>query len=508
MLVGLSVGMYMSYPTIENYVNENKSNYFEDEYFYKQLKRNMYTHYFNQLRTENELTIDKVYEIPTKNIDAIYHSLLSYYSYGDLDDSFRDDEDYDFEEVEENSLVTSINGFFSQTEATITAPVEDSSMESFYELAPEKKIDRIKTVLNEIMEQDLDELRSRNYFDNLYCFITKSNGDEVLNYGWDLHKKLANLSLLLNNPTKEELEQLQQDYQYYIVIEYDSEGNVKVSNTYGATFVDMRNQLVDSNAVIKSMLEDVNIQNSSYDVSLMPIKEMTYVFGVPKQMLYRDQLWSDMYYNAYSSCVEMSLIYSTVGLIIVFIAALVMPFKTISNIRVIRSILKWPIETLVLTATIPIVFFVELLPSMIYSTIENRLMTGIPVQAQMIFTAGFNLFVWFAVFTWMFILFLYIKNIFKQGWKRTFVEKCWTIRGCRFLSRKLRSFLKVDLKQKNTKKLFFLIGAQFILLSLFCLGWFFGIIGVFIYSLVLYVILRKYLIKTQKDYAQLFEVTE
>ena len=90
----------------------------------------------------------------------------------------------------------------------------------------------------------------------------------------------------------------------------------------------------------------------------------------------------------------------------------------------------------------------------------------------------------------------------------TFTERCWTYRGCRFLIRKLRKFLKVDLKEKNTKKLFFLVGIQCILLSLFCLGWFFGIIGGFIYSIVLYVFLRKYLMKTEKDYAHLFKVTE
>ena len=153
-----------------------------------------------------------------------------------------------------------------------------------------------------------------------------------------------------------------------------------------------------------------------------------------------------------------------------------------------------------------------MLPSLVFSTLNSEFtdllhiyMTYDMVDISMMIL---NIFVWFLALAWIYVLCLYVKNLFKQGWKVTFTESCWTYRGCRFLFRKLRKFLKVDLKEKNTKKLFFLVGIQCILLSLFCLGWFFGIIGVFIYSIVLYVLLRKYLMKTQKDYVQLFEMTE
>ena len=235
---------------------------------------------------------------------------------------------------------------------------------------------------------------------------------------------------------------------------------------------------------------------------------MTFVYGVPAQLLYHDDIYRDDYVMTFYNIQEMSFFYDGIALVALALFALIIPLKSISNVKFIKRILKWPIESLLLTASIPFAFFIELLPSIIYSTIENRLVTGIPKQAQVIFTVTFNLVVWFAVFTWMFILFLYIKSLFKQGWKVTFTERCWTYRGCRFLIRKLRKFLKVDLKEKNTKKLFFLVGIQWILISVFCLGWFFGIIGGFIYSIVLYVFLLKYLMKTEKDYAHLFKVTE
>ena len=239
---------------------------------------------------------------------------------------------------------------------------------------------------------------------------------------------------------------------------------------------------------------------------------MTIVYAVPKVLLHYDEISRSQEYYSYWGIQEALIPISLMVIGLVFIFSCFIPVKVISKSKLVNCILSWPVETLLLTATLPFAIFIEMLPSLVFSTLNSEFtdllhiyMTYDMVDISMMIL---NIFVWFLALAWIYVLCLYVKNLFKQGWKVTFTESCWTYRGCRFLFRKLRKFLKVDLKEKNTKKLFFLVGIQCILLSLFCLGWFFGIIGVFIYSIVLYVLLRKYLMKTQKDYVQLFEMTE
>ena len=472
----------MIYPNIEEYIERNKDNYFESYPFYEQMRYQMYLTYVEALENENSnsLTIaEKLYDLPTKDFESIYKDLSNQYY-----DRYSYDEEYD--------------------------DVEQSL--KFSQLSHEQQLAAIKDLLVEFMPIDIDELRYEYILENLYYFAVDQTNNQTYSYSGYSGPQLSELSLLLNNPTEDILAQLKEDYQYFVVLDYDADGNLTVSNLYGVTFTSgysTSGNLFTINAE-KEVSNRLDSRSLVYNqvVTFAPIKNMTFVYGVPTQLLYSDEINQRNYWSTFYNIQGMSFFYDGITLVALALFALIIPLKSISNVKFIKRILKCPIESLLLTASIPFVFFIELLPNMIYSTIENRLVTGIPEQAQAVFTVTFNLVVWFAVFTWMFILFLYIKNLFKQGWKVTFTESCLTYRGCRFLFRKLRKFLKVDLKEKNTKKLFFLVGIQCILLSFFCLGFLFGIIGVFIYSIVLYVLLRKYLMKTQKDYVQLFEMTE
>ena len=498
-LVGLSVGMYMTYPNIEEYIEKNKDNYFEYYSFYEQMRYQMYLTYIEALENENSdsLTIvEKLYDLPTKDFESIYKDLLNKYY-----------DRYDDDEVEEKVSFSILNGVVVETSTNLNSATEENPQVEqsvkFSQLSQEQQLAAIKDLLVEFMRSDIDELRYQYNLENLYYFAVDQTNNQTYSYNGYSGPQLSELSLLLNNRTEDTLAQLKEDYQYFLVLDFDTEGNLTVSNLYGVTFTsgystekEVSNRL-DSRSLVYNQV-----------VTFAPIKNMTFVYGVPTQLLYSDEINQRDYWPTFYNIQGMSFFYDGIALIALVLFALIIPLKSISNVKFIKRILKWPIESLLLTASIPFAFFIELLPNMIYSTIENRVVTGIPEQAQAIFTVTFNLVVWFAVFTWMFILFLYIKSLFKQGWKVTFTERCWTYRVCRFFFRKLRKLLKVDLKEKNTKKLFFLVGIQCILLSLFCLGWLFGIIGVFIYSIVLYVLLRKYLMKTQKDYVQLFEVTE
>ena len=106
-------------------------------------------------------------------------------------------------------------------------------------------------------------------------------------------------------------------------------------------------------------------------VAFAPIKNMTFVYGVPAQLLYHDDIYRDDYVMTFYNIQEMSFFYDGIALVALALFALIIPLKSISNVKFIKRILKRPIESLLLTASIPFAFFIELLPSIIYSTIEN-----------------------------------------------------------------------------------------------------------------------------------------
>ena len=379
--------------------------------------------------------------------------------------------------------------------------------QQFTNLSENEQLAIINPVLNKGLE-NLKNIFVHNYVDynlpNLYYFAmvheTKEKiGDESLE------------SLLMSSTNS----QVEEQYQYYVILEYDAVGNLKVNQLSGADFMKHSKYdslVIDPKQEVKGYLEDIKLLQNYDNIPVHPIKNMTIVYAVPKVLLHYDEISRSQEYYSYWGIQEALIPISLMVIGLVFIFSCFIPVKVISKSKLVNCILSWPVETLLLTATLPFAIFIEMLPSLVFSTLNSEFtdllhiyMTYDMVDISMMIL---NIFVWFLALAWIYVLCLYVKNLFKQGWKVTFTESCWTYRGCRFLFRKLRKFLKVDLKEKNTKKLFFLVGIQCILLSLFCLGWFFGIIGVFIYSIVLYVLLRKYLMKTQKDYVQLFEMTE
>lgn len=74
------------------------------------------------------------------------------------------------------------------------------------------------------------------------------------------------------------------------------------------------------------------------------------------------------------------------------------------------------------------------------------------------------------------------------------------VRGCRQME-------KIDLRDKSTRTLFKIVGINFLILSILCGLWFFGIFGLFVYSAALYAVLRRLYRRVQEKYRILLKAT-
>ena len=70
-----------------------------------------------------------------------------------------------------------------------------------------------------------------------------------------------------------------------------------------------------------------------------------------------------------------------------------------------------------------------------------------------------------------------------------------------------RQLEQIDLKERSTRILLKIVGINFILLTIMCSMWFFGIFGLIVYSILLYVILRKAYERVQEKYQVLLQAT-
>lgn len=506
-LLFLSVGVYVNYHNINDISKLRSYSYFEDYDFYEKMNARNYQLYFEQLvqsKDGKSLALEDIF--PLESVEdrlEIFQILQAHgYIYDEYNTCQVDDGETETSNLFKESVSTN-----TQPICPSTSKIEQMTKQQFTNLSENEQLAIINPVLNKGLE-NLKNIFVHNYVDynlpNLYYFAmvheTKEKiGDESLE------------SLLMSSTNS----QAEEQYQYYVILEYDAVGNLKVNQLSGADFMKHSKYdslVIDPKQEVKGYLDDIKLLQNYGNIPVHPIKNMTIVYAVPKVLLHYDEISRSQEYYSYWGIQEALIPISLMVIGLVFIFSCFIPVKVVSKSKLVNCILSWPVETLLLTATLPFAIFIEMLPSLVFSTLNSEFtdflriyMTYDMVDISMMIL---NIFVWFLALAWIYVLCLYVKNLFKQGWKVTFTESCLTYRGCRFLFRKLRKFLKVDLKEKNTKKLFFLVGIQCILLSFFCLGFLFGIIGVFIYSIVLYVLLRKYLMKTQKDYVQLFEMTE
>ena len=76
-----------------------------------------------------------------------------------------------------------------------------------------------------------------------------------------------------------------------------------------------------------------------------------------------------------------------------------------------------------------------------------------------------------------------------------------------FVAKQYDALVHLDFQEKTNRIILKIVGINFIILALICCLWFFGIIGVLIYSILLFFFLHRYFRDIQKKYAMLLKAT-
>ncbi|MGI5947180.1 MAG: sensor histidine kinase [Lachnospiraceae bacterium] len=118
---------------------------------------------------------------------------------------------------------------------------------------------------------------------------------------------------------------------------------------------------------------------------------------------------------------------------------------------------------------------------------------------------------WAVTFGIVFWSALCVRSIFTLGPVRYFKERTvtgwccrWILGGCRWIKkycvRFLDSIIQTDWQESSNKMILKIVIANFVILTVICCLWFFGIFALIVYSIVLFVILKRYWEKAYQKY--------
>ncbi|WP_300381615.1 HAMP domain-containing sensor histidine kinase [Clostridium sp.] len=353
------------------------------------------------------------------------------------------------------------------------------------------------------MEFKKFEGRLNDEFKNLdYLILNNKNSKKITNTEQDL-------SLFINNSVKDK-ELLLNYYSYYTIIEFDSEGSsiIKNTNQYVYNYNEYYNNY---NVEIKKHL------GLSIEEEINSPKDVTIIYGIPKTLTYFDD---DIYYNSlnveYWAYGDIMIPYVMVMYIIIILISLVIPYRKFKEDKIIGKLLNIPFEILV-TIVLTVTMFIGLSPQIIYGTLYNSdIIEGLKIYgiSEVISKFGLdvaNVVYWMTLFFTVFIAISLFKYIFGEGIIKYLKENTLVGRIIRFISIKSKKVFenlsKIDFKEDSNKYILKVVGINFVIVSICCVFWFAGLFGTIVYSIVLFFILRKYVIEIKEKYNILLEAT-
>ena len=482
LLIVCSITMVGLYTKIDKKVKDEAFNGYE---FYSLLYNENLNLYIDIMKQNDDKISDE--DILIKNVDR---GIVEKYYREYYEDYYSDPyEYYDSEISEENGTVSSTK--------TIKESVgeEDNSNNTDEEM--------YNAYINGILDETLYAIDESSGLDLNYMVI-KDN--KVLSEGENSISKYVTLredgNLDYNSYT------LKSKYEWYIIMSYDSEGKCTISEVYRSDKSDAQNMINSFNisGVIGGTYEGIEFNE---------IKDTTFIYGADKDFFNSNNSYYNHIYLNDKYVFNIMIYVMIIGSILALIA-LIIPYKYEKDIVVVKSLSRVPLEIKVIGLPLTLIGGVFMSTYLVRATCGNyfdEALSYIDITgkgADIIITIA-NILYWTIGFGLVFFTAYSIKKIFKDGIKNSLKDNTivyFVFRFIKKLTKKIAQYVsKVDLRDKSNKKLLVLIGLNFLLLSVICMLWFFGIGALIIYSVVLFFIAKKYMDNIKEKYKKLLCAT-
>ncbi|WP_373599768.1 sensor histidine kinase [Paraclostridium bifermentans] len=311
------------------------------------------------------------------------------------------------------------------------------------------------------------------------------------------------INLLIGKTEAAVLKDLKETYDYYIVLDYDDKGNLTIKKINGANKYDAEIKLDSSDSGIFNNLE-------GYEVK--PIKNMTYVYGVEKDLKYKDSIYYQKMSEEQDAYGQASFLFINIAVGFVLIGSMILPYKELKEIKIINKVFKIPFEILIIivcTAFMLLYFGNEQIIReriLDIKTLENNQI----VKDILIYLI--STIYWTVLFSIEFLCVVLLKHIIKVNPIDYIKQRSLICRGFRYIYKKVKYLFiwasDIKLGTKNNKKVITILLINMVVVGLLCSIWMFGVFIVPIYTIVLYIIINKKYAKVDNDYKELLKITK
>lgn len=370
-----------------------------------------------------------------------------------------------------------------------------------------------------------------------YCVIDHATGKIIKNTG----KEIENLG------TDKAGEDISSDYVYYIRVSYGSAGNIERVAVKGKNAEELLKSVqlnLKNNFLWSSFWNGVsyeygdiysdgsiyfhdnsgNIGKTKITVSSMP-KNITCIFALTNQQqeklltgntsLVSGRGYEEWYAYYRAGTVDVMFIF---GSVLAVLAILMIRVKNYCLHRL--SGVKLHVEVVVI-AIFMMIGISENIPTLVNFTNRGRFdeaysnLTWLPKALYPALTGSINLGILFLLFAVWYYLATSFGELFVIGIRAFLKERSLIykigVRMKHFCKENVDNFkneiLHVDLGEKATRTIRKLVVINFFLLAAVCCMWVFGWMALFVYSIILYFCMKKYIQKIQEQYHNLFDAT-
>lgn len=311
--------------------------------------------------------------------------------------------------------------------------------------------------------------------------------------------------LQLIKETSENAQRIKDKYSFYTVLNYGENSAIEIPVLYGLEDSYKSDYL--SYEYDKSLFqENPNYGEEVLDNLISP-SDVTIIYASKNDNIFSTQEHS---YNNYS----MKWTFSNSGfnyvylfaVLITILAALLLPIK--KSWQLGEGITKRiPFEVAFISVIMMLAFYEYLLFMAVQTaagTFANTNLSVFPEWVDQIFIYGFNYLGWLCVLSVWFVCVLSVRQVFSIGLIQYLIEKTWTISFLSWVKNKIKkwfqAFRKIDIKDPVDKTIVKILVVNFIILTILCSIWVMGIVGLIIYTIVLFIIMKKYLTKLKSEY--------
>ena len=287
-------------------------------------------------------------------------------------------------------------------------------------------------------------------------------------------------------------------YEGVFVLTFDEDGNLSVDVKKDGT--------VSADTLIKSLLQadrynEIRTYAVDNDTTFVPVKNFQVVYGIPKDstnLAYEDYYTSD-YYLVASGGGDAA--YFITLLVIAAFACFMCSRRVWKNEKMPDYLPKWRY----MEAGIFGLMMSFAMCDIYIDTVCDFPYTGksgyANVNVWSVLKTGGILWIVFAV---AFVSVVCIYPVFSVGLKEYIRQYSFIYQIFPWIRKKWNQFTDevnhIDFSDKTTKTILKIVGINFLVLAVLMCMWMFGIVGLVIYSLVLFYLMKKYYDRIKKDY--------